>query len=386
MRYSEFVESDIAALKTSVANKIKDLPEKPEVEKALGEIEEVLVYVNAGGKIASINGELMTIPDSTVKKAHNLLAKYILSIQMTPKQREEMFELWRADKLVKIDKLLSGKHVPFSDVFADYSTNPGISQLVNDLSKIAFMGEGKGEFLLSVLSKSINKMSKGDLKIEDKAVELKTVDTDAGRFTDQEVKPTAAYSSNCENFYSKYEQYVPKLAMSGFRLQDLCEISQQVPDKNQYKKDLTDIFESLFPDQDIDNLIKLVMNNEVNPAKQEYAQVNLSFYINAKQDAEALDGVLYIDLNKKDMIYFSSVDDLTKEGFRLHAGTMYPVTRQIRNCYPQMKITPTKQGNPNIAAPPTSNVDDTSVNDKPTVKTKPTTKKVELPLGRAKKK
>lgn len=384
MRYSEFAESDITSLKTSVANKIKELPEKPEVEKALKEIEEILVYVNAGGKVASINGELMTIPDPTVQKAHSLLAKYILSIPMTPEQREEMFKLWREDKIVKIDKLLSGKHVPFSDVFTDYSSNPGISQLVNDLSKLAFMGEGKGEFLLSVLSKSINKMSKGDLKIKDKAVELKTYDADAGRFTDQEVKPTSKYSGNCEDFYAKYEQYVPKLAMSGFRLQDLCEISQLVDDKNKYEEDVINIFESLFPDQDIEKLTKDVMSNQVNAAKQEYAQMNLSYYINAKKNAEALDGVLYIDLNKKDMIYFGSVDDLTKEGFRLHAGTMYPVTRQIRNCYPQMKITPTKQGKANVSATPTA---DTSIEEPQNipepVKTKPAAK---LPLGRAKKK
>lgn len=89
-----------------------------------------------------------------------MLARYIVSMDVTPAQRDELFSLWREDKLVNRDKLLSKGSNNFSDIIASYSTNPAISELVNDVMRIQALGQGKGEFGLSVLSKILINQTK----------------------------------------------------------------------------------------------------------------------------------------------------------------------------------------------------------------------------------
>ena len=66
--------------------------------------------------------------------------------------------------------------------------------MTDDLSMISFLGQGKGEFLLSVFSKSITKAGKGDLQVDGKMVEVKTREGGAGRFMDQQVKSDSTSS------------------------------------------------------------------------------------------------------------------------------------------------------------------------------------------------
>lgn len=341
MRYREFLKEDnLAKLKQTVAGKIVALPDIPQVAKTLEEIEGILSYVNAGGKMASIKGELVQIADPEVAKSHKLLAKYIASIEMTPKQREELFAWWKDDKLVDRKALLSGKIEPLSKIFKGYDTNPAIREFVDDLSGISALGQGKGEFLLSVLSRGISKMGKGDLRIDDLAVEVKTLDKGAGRFFDQEVKPASEYNTNRDAFYEKYGSLKPSSAAAGLRIDDLVEIGNKVDDKKAYKKDLNAVLQSLFPGENIKDISDAIIAGSIGKAKQLYAQVNLAYYINVKTKAEALDGILYIDLASKPMtmMFFNDVKDLEKEGVRLHASTTYPVTNDVRNAYPQIRI------------------------------------------------
>lgn len=347
MRANEFVvEADISDLKRSVAGKIISLPDTPSVEKTLDEIEDILNHVNAGGKLARIEGELVTIPDRTVQKERRVLARDIAAIDMTAKQRDELFKLWREDKIVNRDKLLSGKNLPLSEIFNGYANNTGIRELVDVLSIRSALGQGKGEFLLSVLSRGINKMSKGDLRIDDLAVEVKTLDGGAGRFFDQEVKPASEYNANRDAFLKKYKQYVPYISKSGMRVQDMIDIAERVKDKKAYEKDVKFILQSLFPGQNVDPIATSIMRNNIGQAKQLYAKTNLNYYFDVKKEKEALDGVLYIDLSSKPMtmMFFKDFDDLQREGLRLHASTTYPVTSDLRNAYPQIRIVPTKQG------------------------------------------
>lgn len=347
MRYVEILnEEDLSKLKQAVAGKIVALPNIPQVEKTLQEIEGILSYVNAGGKMASIKGELVQIADPEVAKSHKLLAKYIASIEMTPKQREELFTWWKEDKLVDRKMLLSGKIQPLSKIFKGYDSNPAIREFVDDLSGIAALGQGKGEFLLSVLSKGISKMGKGDLKIDDLAVEVKTLDKGAGRFFDQEVKPASEYNANRDAFYDKYGSLKPNSAAAGLRVVDLIDIGAKVENKKEYKKDINSILQSLFPGEDVSGITQAIIGGSIGKAKQLYARVNLAYYMNVKTEAEALDGILYIDLASKPMtmMFFDDVNDLEKEGVRLHASTTYPVTNDVRNAYPQIRIITSGKG------------------------------------------
>ena len=185
--------AELERIKQVIAAKIKQLPDDDVTKKALAEIEDLLRNVNAGGKAGIINGKLQSIDDPTVRAAQKELARYILSIDMTPAQRDELFDLWKADRLVDHNALLKKGQKTIADVIPKYNSNPAIKEFVDDIMSIAALGQGKGEFGLSVLSRQINKPEKGDLIIKGIPIEVKTTDGGAGRFTDQEVRPGVGF-------------------------------------------------------------------------------------------------------------------------------------------------------------------------------------------------
>jgi hypothetical protein len=393
MRYREFVsEDDLSKLKQSVAGKIVALPDTPPVEKTLGEIEDILQFVNAGGRMSAIKDQLVQISDESVNKAQKLLAKYIAGIEMAPKDREELFKLWKEDKLINRKELLSGKMLPIGKIVNGYDTNPAIKELTDDLSRIAFLGQGKGEFVLSVFSKGINKMGKGDLNIDGKAVEVKALDAGGGRFMDQDVKAAPDYASNVAKFLAKYKKYDPSVAKSGYNIDRLINLANKVDDRKDYEADLKTILQNIFPGQDINGILKALMSGDAGKAKQEYSKTNLQYYVSIKNEAEALDGVLYIDLTKEpaQVMYFSDIDQLTKEGLRLHAETIYPVSSDQRNVYPQISIRPTSRtievgANKSGDATPDSDTVTKTTDKTASSKKSKTDPTPEEPLGRAEK-
>ena len=137
---------DLSSLKDVVTSKIKDLPEDDATARALKEIQDLLNHIHSGGKSGIINDKLQQIPDPTVASAQKMLARYLLSIEMTPEQRDELFKLWKNDKLINKSKLLTpGKH-NLNDIVTGYDKNPAIEEFVNDMMKVAALGQGKGEF------------------------------------------------------------------------------------------------------------------------------------------------------------------------------------------------------------------------------------------------
>ena len=354
-------EQELEAFKNVITAKIKQLPDDDITAKALREIEDLLKHVNAGGKMGIINGKLSSIQDPTVDAAQKELARYILSMDMTPADRDQLFDLWRKDKLVKTNVLLSSGKKNFSQIITDYDTNPAIRELSNELMRIAALGQGKGEFGLSVMSKSINKQAgKGDLLIDGRDIEVKTTDGGAGRFTDQEVRPGAGFDQAARRLNDFIKQYQPKIAGSGANLDGIINFYITLstnPDLKKeadtYLKMVTEVIQHIFEGEDISPIIDAVKSGNINAAKQEYAKTNFNYYMSKKKD----EGVLYISLAKDPVmtVFFKDADELAASGLRLHAGTAYITSvSDVRLPYPQIQIVDTSAGSSGGAAPAAS--------------------------------
>lgn len=353
---------ELEAFKTVIADKIKQLPDDAATAKALKEIEDLLRHVHAGGKTGIIAGKLASINDPTVSAAQKELARYILSMDVSPADRDQMFDIWRDTGLVKIDKLLSPGQKSFNDIIIGYDRNPAIRELSNELMRIAALGQGKGEFGLSVMSKSINKQEgKGDLNISGRPIEVKTTDGGAGRFTDQEVRPGPGFEQAARDLNNFIKQYQPNLAKSGANLDSIVQFYEVLATNPDLKKEaetylglVTKVIQHIFEGMNIDPIINAVKQGNVNGAKQEYAKANFDYYMQKKKD----EGVLYINLTKDPIstVFFKDADELASSGLRLHAGTTYITSvADVRLPYPQMQIVPTsmsaKQSEPAVAAP-----------------------------------
>ena len=357
---------ELDAFKDVIAARIKQLPDDDVTAKALREIEDLLKNVNAGGKMGIINGKLAAIQDPTVDAAQKELARYILSMDMTPADRDQLFDLWSKNKLVKIKVLLSPGKKNFSQIITDYDKNPAIRELSNELMRISALGQGKGEFGLSVMSKSINKQEgKGDLLIDGRDIEVKTTDGGAGRFTDQEVRPAKGFEAAAtalSDFLADLQYVVPT---SGLNLNKAAEIYNRIGDptnknaqriRKEYQAHLTKVITLIFGGtQDVSPIVDAITSGNANLAKQEYAKANFNYYMSKKKD----EGVLYISLVKDPImtVYFKDADELAASGLRLNAGTAYITSvSDVRLPYPQIDIVDTKAGPSGATAGETDNI------------------------------
>jgi len=342
---------ELDAFKDVITKRIKQLPDDDVTAKALREIEDLLKNVNAGGKMGIINGKLAAIQDPTVDAAQKELARYILSMDMTPADRDQLFDLWSKNKLVKTKVLLSPGKKNFSQIITDYDSNPAIRELSNELMRISALGQGKGEFGLSVMSKSINKQEgKGDMLIDGRDIEVKTTDGGAGRFTDQEVRPGAGFDQAARKLNEFIRQYQPGLPKSGPNLDVLVKFYQTLSSDPKSRKEattliklITDVIQNIFDGEDVSTIINAIKSGNVNAAKQEYAKTNFNYYMSKKKD----EGVLYISLVKDPImtVFFKDADELATSGLRLHAGTAYITSvSDVRLPYPQIEIIDTKAG------------------------------------------
>lgn len=340
---------EIENLKAQLSSKIKELPTDPATMKLLQEIEDLLSSVGAGSRSQMIGNALELIQDPDVNKAQKLLAKYVLSLEATPNDRKAMLDVWKNDQLVNIDTLLQpGKHT-VTNLINGYDKNPAIKELTDDLSQIAALGQGKGEFLLSVFSKKITKAGKGDLAIDGVGtLEVKTTDVGSGRFFDQQVRPTSKYQGAVNDFRETFKEEIDAekiLTDTGLSISGLIQLYGSLPTEKRklFQQSLTNAVINLFPSAQnmVAPIVDSIMAGNANQAKQRYAVANLNNYLEQKEDV----GILAINLKKDPytFVFFTDNKSLNAGGLRLHSSTAYPITNDPRNAYPQTDIQDTTQ-------------------------------------------
>jgi hypothetical protein len=398
MRFSDFKKTRLFEmatgavdnLKSMLADKIKTLPADDASIKTLREIEDLLRDVNAGGFKGLLKKDLQSIQDPAVTAAQKEIAMYIMNIEGTVEERQELFNMWREDTIVNKDALFSGDDMSFDEIFNRYGTNTFITELVDTLMRVSSNGHGKGEFALSVFSKDINKPpgNKGDLvahyngkllHVEVKTSDMgaTTVDPDTGeekpgkpssaRFGDQEVTVSDewyAHAKDLNNFVQGREEYAKrkgiklKVPDSGMNLTNAINIYQGLDPSLQpvFLKKLTTTVRSIFSktgeikraeyikrlNRNVDAIVGSIEAGSVNGAKQAYAQATFNYYMSMKKD----DGVLYIDLANEYLIWYNNADELTNKGLRLDAATIFltGISDPKRTAFPQIFIKPTTVG------------------------------------------
>lgn len=340
------VDTGIETLKSAISHKIKELPNDQATEKALHDIEDLLTSVGAGTKMGVINNQLSQLNDSSVTQAQKMLARYIYSIDMTRAERDDLFSKWKSDTLINKELLTTpGVEYSITDLVNGYDTNPAIKELTNDLMEVSSLGQGKGEFMLSVMSRAITKQTKGDLKVNDKTVEVKTKHAGAARLTDREVRPAPGYEKAVENFKntfaSQIKQFKDPIPSTGLNLNVFIAVGQVIesntPLYKKYKSSVAELINLIFHRIDNTALINSIIIGDDAQARKEYAIASLNFYRTVKTHD---DGMLMIDMTVSPMkfLYFTNYDDIVSAGKKLQISTAFPITSVYANAYPQMSI------------------------------------------------
>jgi hypothetical protein len=198
-------------LKSAIANKIKILPDTPEVKNQLEDIEDALKHLESGKKRrSSAEQEFDGWSDEDVRAAKSLLARYIVSMNAPFESKIQMLDIWKTNGLINLNLLLSPGINTIDRIVRRYSQNPAIKEMADDLIRVDSMGKGKGELFLKVLSPKITSPgdNKGDVEVKGKGkLEIKTYDQSGGRLGDQEVVPGPNYLSLVKVFLEKFGTY-----------------------------------------------------------------------------------------------------------------------------------------------------------------------------------
>jgi hypothetical protein len=376
-------------LKRAIAHKIKDLPSTPETKNSLEEIEDILSHVQVGGRRQATVTNFESWSDADVKKAKDLLAKYVISLDAPVAYKKSMIDQWKNGGLIDTTLLLDGSHT-IDQIVKGYSSNPAVKELADDLLQVASLGKGKGEFMLKVLSPAITDApgGKGDLLVRDVGtVEVKTTDGGASRFYDRQVKAGSKYYTLSSQFIKKYTKYFDdqqaeitaqqpagvkstptdqppmeakaktsaapkpfKLTGTGLNINHLATLYKKVPKEleNSFTSDLTELLGEVFTQapEYAGAVVSAIAAGDIGRAKQLYGVGSLNNYMAYKNDV----GVLYIDLTSKPytFTFFTDNASLNKGGLRLNIGTVYPVSTHEQYAFPQTTIVKTGQEQPEI--------------------------------------
>ena len=384
----EMAADAVDNLKTILADKIKTLPADTQSIKTLREIEDLLRDVNAGGFKGLIKKDLQSIDDPAVTAAQKEIAMYINNIDGDPEQRKELFDMWRADKIVNKEVLFSGDDVTFDEIFNGYTSNPFVTELVDTLMRVNALGHGKGEFALSVFSKDINKPkgNKGDLivhlggkllNVEVKTSDLtttvdpetgeETTKTSSARFGDQEVRPSDEWQEHAVDLndyvrgtgkYAKRQGPKIQVPGSGINISKAIDVYQALEPKEQtvFARKLENVVSSIFGKTgevqrpkylkslkaNVQGVIDGIKTGSYNSAKQSYVNATFNYYMAKKED----DGVLFLDLPNKTSVWYDSAESLRAKGLRLDAKTIFltGTSDPARTAYPQVFVVPTTRG------------------------------------------
>lgn len=364
MRYNDFrlVEAEqqpttsydvgnLLGIKQAILDKIEGLPENKDSRRILDRVQDILGKVDAVDNLKAYASrvEEIGISDDDVAKAIDQLTKLIgaAALATTVKDREFFFKLWEGDRLVKVDTLMQGGRVfNLSDLFEYYRTSKAVQYIVNSLSKDAGYGLGKGEFLLAVLSRRIQKApGKGDLLVDGMSVEVKATDGGSPRFADQEVRVGAGYEQVRDQLIKKYANEIKQIGgmkRTGLNIDDWIRIGQLAQDKAGYKADTEALLHRIFPEQDSTPILNAIIAGKSGTTKSLYANLTFNRYMDIKND----DAVLYINFAARPeptFVLFRTTEDLAKMGLYFHSETIYIIGASgNRDVYPQMKVAAVK--------------------------------------------
>ena len=344
-------KKNLLGLRQDILDKLEALPQTKDSRRTLEKIRELLQATDATDNLKAYAERITDLgaQDTDVAGAVEQLTKLIGAVvQMTSvKDKNLFFKLWEGDRLVKVDKLMKGGEVMnLSELFSYYGRSKAVTYVVNSLSKDAGYGLGKGEFLLAVLSRRIQKApGKGDLLIDGKSIEVKATDGGSPRFADQEVRVAQGYEQTRDQLFDLYKEEIAQTGgagKTGLNLEKWIAVGQQTTvDKPTFAKNTAALLNKIFPEMDNTALSTAIAAGQLGKAKSLYANASFTRYMNIKQD----EAVLYINLSKKDPTYvmFRTVEDLANMGLYLHAETIYILGMSgNRDVYPQMSVKASK--------------------------------------------
>lgn len=302
MRFREFKplffennEKNLATLKDKVIAGVKKTTDADVLEKIYTTLESTNLQQRIRRAVRS-DGE-----------ARNYVDQIVQIILDTPGSVEEKSNFANAfpKGYVDIDLMLSGERVYFEDLIksdAEGVSNEFARKVFNSLKSLPAKEKGPGEFSLAVLSPRIDIFGAGDLKIDNKIIEVKS---SGGRLG-------STGFLNHADAPGIIEKYLPITPGETLGLRAFNNLANQL-DTEQRRNLANELFPSLFkphPQVDLEPLISSLEKGQ--DITQEYILAAYRAYV-GPVGKEKFTGVLLINFETEELKYFTDPVEMVKE-------------------------------------------------------------------------
>jgi hypothetical protein len=300
MRFRDFKtfsedQSQLTGLKSKVISGVKQTND-------VGVLQKIYATLEGTNLQQRIRRALQS--DGEARRYLDQIVQIILDTQGTVEEKLNFSNAF-PDGYIDIDLMLSGKRVYFEDLIQ--SKVKGVS---NEFAKRVFVSlkqlpakeKGPGEFSLAVLSPRIDIFGAGDLKIDDKIIEVKA---NGGRLG-------STGFLNHEDAPGILQKYIPIVPGKTLGLNRFNELANAL-NPDQRKALANELFPALFKKHthvDLKPLINSLIKGQ--SITSEYILASYQAYVGPKGQ-EKFDGVMLINFETEELKYFTDPKKMVQE-------------------------------------------------------------------------
>ena len=347
-----FLREDPQAVQ-ALSKKVASLPGDVS-PRILDKIQKALRLAQGGdaSQYKKVARAILKVKDQDLQKYYEAVAKSMISNGLTTQEMSGIIREIRNNSCVDIKQLKQ----PFNTldkIVKFYDSSTETQKYYKDL--LMFQpGQriGPGEILLATHSKTLIKGDKGDLTVMgmggEPAGEIEVKGGKyAGRFTDDDLTPSAAYLTKVDQWAQKYAVDNPKYnspfeykQKSGTGYGPLAKWLAKNPDfVDEVLTDLKSILDSLFPRSTrIDNIIQSMKSGQAKGAGDFHALANIEEYFAVKKGGM---GILFINAGASPpkTSYADNLEELLA-GSTIKQFGAYPVSKNKTAPFPKITVIP----------------------------------------------
>ena len=342
-----FLREDPQAVQ-ALSKKVASLPGDVS-PRILDKIQKALRLAQGGdaSQYKKVARAILKVKDQDLQKYYEAVAKSMISNGLTTQEMSGIIREIRNNSCVDIKQLKQ----PFNTldkIVKFYDSSTETQKYYKDL--LMFQpGQriGPGEILLATHSKTLIKGDKGDLTVMgmggEPAGEIEVKGGKyAGRFTDDDLTPSAAYLTKVDQWAQKYTVIpgFPYTQKSGTSYGPLAKWLASNQDKaKEVLEDLKSVLSALFPRATrIDNIIQSMKSGQAKGAGDFHALANIEEYFAVKKGGM---GILFINAGASPpkTSYADNLEELLA-GSTIKQFGAYPVSKNKTAPFPKITVIP----------------------------------------------
>ena len=304
MRAKEFLFENLNTLKT----KVNDLVNNTSDETLLNKIYTAL---NSGTLLNRLSTGLESLPDLEIRSFVDEIANAIIQAPGTYEEKIAFVEGLK-NGFIDVKKMLDGTQHHFSDLLKPTKDVPlkFLFEMFNSLKDLGGrVRKGPGEFAIAIMSPDVSVFGSGDLKIENKIVEVK-----AGSGT---IGATGLFQH--QKVPIILQQYLPNINLNqNIGASNLSNaIKAANLDPNTLKEFADKLVNYIFKAQEAwanteplkQAIINVADSNQTENIRKGYLTAAYSAYKGGPEESK-FDGVMLIDFDRQELRYFDDPEKL----------------------------------------------------------------------------